>query len=134
MPESSTGKALLRTLAVISLTCLPSFAENIRVLVWDERQPEQKTAYPNFVGNQIADHLKRLPGITVVNSVGLDDPAHGLGNSVLDNTDVLIWWGHIRQGEIPVEIGRDIVTRIKAGKIALIALHASHWSVPFMEP
>jgi trehalose utilization protein len=133
MPPSSIVKSVLQRLAILSLTCLPVLAQNIRVLVWDERQPEQKTAYPNFVGNQIADHLKRLPGITVVNSVGLDDPAHGLGNSILDKTDVLIWWGHIRQGEIPVEIGRDIVTRIKAGKLALVALHASHWSVPFME-
>src|SRR3954447_25848485 len=101
MPESSLGKTLLREPALVALACLPAFAQIIRVLVWDERQPEQKTAYADFVGNQIAGHLKQLPGITVLNSVGLDDPAHGLGNSILDNTDVLIWWGHIRQGEIP---------------------------------
>lgn len=119
-------------LAVLSASAVIGFAQNIRVVVWDERQPAQKTAYPNFIGNQIAEHLGKLPGITV-KSVGLDDPEHGLGGNTLDQCDVLIWWGHIRSAEIPVEVGRAIVQRIKDGKLSLIALHASHWSVPFME-
>ena len=32
-------------------------AEPIRVVVWDERQPRQKQAYPDFLGNQIARAL-----------------------------------------------------------------------------
>jgi hypothetical protein len=60
-------------LAVLSASAVIGFAQNIRVVVWDERQPAQKTAYPNFIGNQIAEHLRTLPGITV-KSVGLDDP------------------------------------------------------------
>ena len=110
----------------------PLWSQNIRVLVWDERQPQQKDAYPNFIGNHLADHLRKLPGITVTKSVGLDDPEHGLGGDTLDNCDVVIWWGHIRQGEVPTEIGARMVERIKAGKLSLIALHASHWSVPFI--
>src|SRR5262245_43763222 len=47
-------------------------APAIQVVVWDERQPAQKQAYPNFLGNQIADHLRGQPGIAV-QSVGLDD-------------------------------------------------------------
>ena len=120
-------------LALLSASAINGFAENIRVIVWDERQPEQKTAYPDFVGNQIAAHLRTLSGITVVRSVGLDDPEHGLGGNTLEQCDVLIWWGHIRSAEVPVEVGRAIVQRIKEGKLSLIALHASHWSVPFME-
>lgn len=30
-------------------------AKPVRVLVWDERQPAQKQAYSNFLGNEIAD-------------------------------------------------------------------------------
>jgi trehalose utilization protein len=108
-------------------------ATDIRVVVWDERQPDQKRVYPNFIGNHIADHIRTLRGIRVTNSVGLDDPDHGLGGDTLDNCDVLIWWGHIRQGEVPVETGLRIVERIKAGKLSLIALHASHWATPFVE-
>jgi len=120
-------------LALLSISAINVFPQNIRVIVWDERQPAQKTAYPDFIGNQIAAHLRTLPGITVVKSAGLDDPEHGLGGDTLDQCDVLIWWGHIRSAEVPVEAGRAIVQRIKEGKLSLIALHASHWSVPFME-
>src|SRR4051794_14061530 len=37
----------------------------VRVVVWDEQQPQQKPAYDNFLGNAIADYLKSRPGFTV---------------------------------------------------------------------
>ena len=105
-------------------------ADPINVLVWDERQPRQAEAYENFLGNEIAAYMGTLPDMTVV-SVGQDDPGHGLGT--LDEQDVLVWWGHVRQGEIPDEVGQRIVERVRSGKLALVALHSAHWSVPFME-
>ncbi|WP_422926610.1 ThuA domain-containing protein [Singulisphaera sp. PoT] len=104
----------------------------IRVVVWDERQPAQKQAYENFLGNAIADHLRARPGISV-NSVCLDDPEQGIGDGNLDACDVLIWWGHVRQAEISPQVGQKIVGRIKAGILSLIALHSAHWSTPFVE-
>ncbi len=117
--------------ALIPLVALPlAAADPINVLVWDERQPRQSQAYDNFLGNEIAAHLGALPGLEVV-SVGQDDPSHGLG--ALDQQDVLVWWGHVRQGEIPDEVGQQVVERVRSGKLALITLHSAHWSVPFME-
>jgi trehalose utilization protein len=104
----------------------------IEVVVWDERQPAQKQAYANFLGNQIAGYLKEQPGISV-RSVALDDPDHGLGPDVLGHCRVLIWWGHVRQAEIAPEVGKAIVGRIKEGTLSLIALHSAHWSTPFVE-
>ncbi len=104
----------------------------VKVVVWDERQPAQKQAYANFLGNQIADHLAAQPGISV-RSVGIDDPGQGLGGGVLDDCQVLIWWGHVRNGEIAPEVGQSIVAKIKAGQLSLIALHSAHWSTPFVE-
>jgi trehalose utilization protein len=104
----------------------------IKVVVWDERQPAQKQAYDNFLGNQIAGHLAAQPGISV-RSVGIDDPGQGLGGGVLDDCQVLIWWGHVRNGEIGPEVGRSIVEKIKAGQLSLIALHSAHWSTPFVQ-
>lgn len=104
----------------------------IEVVVWDERQPAQKQAYDNFLGNQIAGHLKEQPGLSV-RSVALDDPDHGLGPDVLGRCRVLIWWGHVRQAEIALEVGKAIVGRIKEGTLSLIALHSAHWSTPFVE-
>ena len=104
----------------------------IRVLVWDEQQPAQKQAYDNFLGNAIAEFLKQRPGLEV-KSVRLDDPEQGLSKETLDACDVLIWWGHVRQGEIKRKTGDDLVDRIKRGKLSLIALHSAHWSIPFIE-
>src|SRR5580658_8476065 len=74
----------------------------IRVVVWDERQPDQKTAYGDFLGNTLAAHLAKRPGLSV-KSVGLDDPEQGLSAEVLDHCDVLIWWGHQRHGDVTAE-------------------------------
>jgi trehalose utilization protein len=126
------GEAVLAGPAIGSRAADRSGGASVRVVVWDEQQPAQKEAYANFLGNQIADHLRVQPGISV-RSVRLDDPSQGLAADVLENCEVLIWWGHVRQAEIAPEVGKAIVRRIKAGNLALIALHSAHWSTPFVE-
>jgi trehalose utilization protein len=107
-------------------------ARPTRVVVWDEQQPEQREAYEHFLGNWIADYLRSRPGLAV-RSVKLNDPGQGLVDDVLGGCDVLLWWGHRRQAEVAPEAGRKVVERIKAGALALVALHSAHWSTPFME-
>jgi hypothetical protein len=102
------------------------------VVVWDERQALQKTAYGDYLGNTLAAHLAKMPGLTV-KSVGLDDPEQGLTADVLDHCDVLIWWGHQKHGEVTAEHVKAVVDRLQKGKLSLIALHSAHWSKPFME-
>lgn len=109
----------------------PAPARVIHVLVWDEEQPKQKEAYENFLGNAIADYLRSRPGFEV-KSVKLDDPDQGITDASLDQTDVIIWWGHVRNREVNPGVGRRIVERIKAGKLSLMSLHSAHWSIPFM--
>jgi len=104
----------------------------IKVVVWDEQQPAQREAYENFLGNQIAAHLKTQEGLAV-QSVKLDDPEQGLSPTVLKDCRVLIWWGHVRNSEVTSETAKRIVERIKSGDLALIALHSAHWSAPFVE-
>ncbi|MBA7685594.1 hypothetical protein ES703_94019 [subsurface metagenome] len=87
--------------------------------------------YENFLGNHIADYLRKQEGFSV-RSVGMDDPQQGLGDVLLDDCDVLIWWGHVRQDEISAETARRIVERIKAGKLSFIVLHSAHWATPFV--
>jgi trehalose utilization protein len=105
----------------------------IRVLVWDEQQPAQKQAYTDFLGNEIASYLRQQPSDLSVKTARLDDPEQGLGTGALDNCDVLVWWGHIRNGEVSFQTGRRIVERMVAGKLSLLALHSAHWSAPFVE-
>ncbi len=106
-------------------------AAPVRVVIWDEQQPAQRQAYPEFLGEYIATYLKGQPGISV-RSVSIKDKGKGLDAAVLDNCDVLIWWGHVRNGEISVEEAQPIVDRIREGKLSLIALHSAHWATPFV--
>lgn len=103
----------------------------MRVVVWDERQPEQRQAYGGHLGDAIAAHLRARLGFAV-RSVGLGDPAQGLSDATLDACDVLAWWGHRRHEEVSPETARRIVERIVAGRLALLALHSAHWSTPFV--
>ena len=128
--------ALFLVWSVAFLLGLPEAADaaepTIRVIVWDEQQPAQKQAYENFLGNSIAAHLNKQPGLRAI-SVNIDQPEKGLPATLLDSTDVLVWWGHTRHNEISTDQAKDIVARIKRGQLALIALHSAHWSAPFME-
>jgi trehalose utilization protein len=117
---------------LLAISTLGAAAAPIRVTVWDERQPKQLQAYTNYLGNQIAAHLRTVAGLEV-KSVGITDPDQGLSAATLDDSDVLIWWGHVRHKDISNAKAKEIVSRIKDGKLSMICLHSAHWSEPFVE-
>ncbi len=137
MTTDNTRREFLRTsatgllLPVAAIAAEPK-AKAINVVVWDEQQPAQKQAYANFLGNQIADHLKDKAGLAV-KSVNIEDDEKGLSPGHIRRCDVLIWWGHVRQAEITPKMTQPLIQRIKEGTLSLIALHSAHWSTPFME-
>ena len=104
----------------------------VRVVVWDERQKTEIKPYGGFLGDYLAAELAKRPGITT-RSVGIDDPEQGLSDEILDNADVLIWWGHIRHKEITTETARRILKRVRQGKLSLVVLHSALSSRPFIE-
>ena len=107
-------------------------SKSVRVLVWDEQQPEQKQAYGDkFLGETIAAHLGAQPGLTV-KAANLDSPEQGLDEPTLDTTDVIVWWGHIRNHAVTDANAERVVARVKGGKLGFIALHSAHWSKPFV--
>ena len=80
----------------------------IRVTVWNEFHHEKteenvKAVYPNGIHQAIADFLGKEDDIEV-RTATLDDEQCGLTEEVLKNTDVLMWWGHMRHGDVPDEI------------------------------
>ena len=103
----------------------------VRVVMWDEQQPSQKESYPKFLGNYIADYLKRQPGLQV-HSVNIGHPQKGLSNEVLDQCDVLIWGGPVRNAEISEAEVQPLIARLKGGSLSLLALHSAHWATPFV--
>ena len=110
-------------------------SQKIRVTVWNEFRHEQKDAkvqevYPKGIHQAIADFLGKEADIEV-RTATLDEPENGLPQEVLDNTDVLFWWGHMAHGEVAEETVDRVQKRILSG-MGLIVLHSGHKSKIFM--
>jgi len=97
-----------------------------QVLVWSEGTAP-KNVYPEDINHAVADGLKSLKDWDV-RTATLSDPNQGVSDATLDNTNVLIWWGHQKHGEVKdVHVAR-IVQRVQEGKMGFIGLHSSHFS------
>jgi trehalose utilization protein len=101
----------------------------IRVTVWGENVHEKthqavSDIYPKGMHGCIADALNTNPGISA-RTATLDQPEHGLTETVLANTDVLTWWGHAAHGQVDDEIVDRVQKRVLAG-MGLIVLHSGH--------
>ena len=100
-----------------------------RALVWSEGTAP-KNVYPNDINTVVAEGLKEsLKGWDVVLG-NLSDPDQGCSPESMKKTDVLIWWGHQRHGNVKDENVAEIVRRIKEDGMGFIALHSSHYSKP----
>jgi trehalose utilization protein len=104
-----------------------------RVTVWNEYRHEKENEqiaalYPGGMHQAIGAHL-RGEGLTVHTGT-LDEPEQGLGAAVLEQTDVLIWWGHTAHDEVREEVVDRVQARVLAG-MGLIVLHSAHFSKIF---
>ena len=108
----------------------------IKVTVWNEFILENanehvRSIYPEGIHNEIAKFLSKNDDIQV-RTATLKEPNHGLDDEILDDTDVLIWWGHIAHHEVSDEIVAKIHERVLKG-MGFIALHSAHYSKPFIK-
>ncbi|KAJ0338891.1 hypothetical protein COL154_014237, partial [Colletotrichum chrysophilum] len=106
----------------------------IRTIVWNEFIHERENAavreiYPEGIHEVIASALGRDPGIDV-STAALDEPEHGLTQSRLDETDVLLWWGHKAHGAVDDAVVERVAERVFEG-MGLIVLHSGHFSKIF---
>jgi trehalose utilization protein len=97
-----------------------------RVVVWSEGSAP-KNVYPKDINSAVAEGLKPLSGWDVV-TASLAEPDQGLPDGLLNKTDVLVWWGHVRHREVKDELVERIVRRVKDGQMGFLALHSSHFS------
>ena len=109
--------------------------KKINVVVWNEGRHEKtsdevRKAYPKGIHGAIAEGLGKQADMAMKTAT-LDDPEHGLTEAVLDNTDVLIWWGHMAHHEVRDEIVERVRDRILRG-MGLIVLHSGHMSKIFL--
>ena len=109
--------------------------EKIKVTIWNEymekqKGPEVAPIYPTGLHNTIADFLNKDQEISAVVSV-ITDPEQGLTEKILDNTDVLIWWGHMHHNDVQDEYVKRVIDRVQRG-MGVVFLHSAHKSKPFM--
>lgn len=64
-----------------------------------------------------------------VRTATMDMPEHGLTEEVLEQTDVLIWWGHVAHDQVSDAVVRRVQERVLRG-MGLVALHSAHMSKP----
>jgi trehalose utilization protein len=105
----------------------------IKVTIWNEGRheklhPNVGAIYPSGIHGAIAAGLKN-EGFAI-RCGSLDDPDEGLGEQLLDDTDVLLWWGHIAHEEVSDAFVDRIQQRVLKG-MGLIVLHSGHHSKLF---
>lgn len=106
----------------------------IRVTVWGENVHERtnetvRQIYPTGMHHCIADALNAAGGIAAA-AATLDQPDQGLPPGRLEETDVLIWWGHAAHGDVDDALVARICDAVWSG-MGVIFLHSAHFSKPF---
>lgn len=112
-----------------------SEAKTLRVLIWDENPAHApKELYPEGIRGAVAEGLRALgDGRLEVTTAHLDDPEQGVTDELLANTDVLVWWGHARHGEVTDELAARVAKRVREGGMGFVALHSAHYSKTFKQ-
>ncbi|MDD6276851.1 MAG: ThuA domain-containing protein [Clostridia bacterium] len=105
----------------------------INLTVWNEdgcaQNEEVAKVYPDGINAYLAEMFGAESDMNVTKAC-LDDPECGLPDEVLENTDVLIWWGHCKHERVPDELVAKIHDRVLRG-MGLIVLHSGHYSKIF---
>ena len=111
--------------------------KKIKVTIWNEYVHEQENnptgefirqIYPEglhrtLAANLAADDLE-------IRAVSLDMPDQGLPDELLEDTDVLIWWGHCAHHKVEDALVEKIRLRVLHG-MGLLVLHSGHFSKIF---
>lgn len=106
----------------------------IRVTVWNEGVHEKLSnevagVYPAGIHGCIKNFLSSQEDMKI-RTATLAQRRCGLPDEVLDETDVLIWWGHMAHDKVPDKLVEKIHNRVLAG-MGLIVLHSGHHSKIF---
>ena len=95
----------------------------------EKQDGEARRMYPEGIHKTIAAFLHSEEDFTV-RTVTLDDFECGLSDEVLDETDVLLWWGHMGHHLVPDHVIDRVWQRVLDG-MGLIPLHSGHHSKIF---
>ena len=105
----------------------------IRVTIYNEFIHEQESeriraVYPQGIHETLRKGLQDEE--LSIRTVTLGELPDGLSDAVLDETDVLIWWGHKAHHLVPDEVAQRVQQAVLKG-MGIIFLHSGHHSKPF---
>ena len=103
----------------------------IKVTIYNEffhekHHEEVKALYPEGI-HMALKHL--LDSEFEVRTITLDN-VQDLTEELLNDTDVLIWWGHVQHDKVPDEVAERVQRAVLDG-MGAIFLHSAHHSKPF---
>jgi trehalose utilization protein len=110
--------------------------KSIRVLVWDENPAHaDKKIYPGNLRAAIAEGLSQLSvgDELIVKTAHLDEPNQGVTDAALAETDVIVWWGHARHGEVEDSLALRVKERAHKHGLGVVVLHSGHYSKVFQQ-
>lgn len=98
----------------------------MKVTVFCEKTiiPEADKVYPEGLGQAIANVFGKDTNLVIQD---YDDGSKLL--EVLEETDVLVWWGHCMHGKVSDEVNTAVCDRVRRG-MGFIALHSAHLCKP----
>ncbi|MBE5782034.1 MAG: trehalose utilization protein ThuA [Clostridiales bacterium] len=103
-----------------------------RVTIYNEGVHEQtkenvRAIYPNGIHGALKEALE-TDEVSV--SCYTLDTVNEITDEVLDNTDVMLWWGHARHAMVPDEVAARVRDAVLKG-MGIVFLHSGHHSKPF---
>ncbi len=106
----------------------------IKVTIWNEFVHEKtndvvKKIYPDGIHKCLGEFLGKEADMEIKYAT-LDMPENGLTEEVLNDTDVLIWWGHMHHDDVLDEVVDRVYKRVQEG-MGMILLHSAHASKIF---
>ncbi|MDR2537439.1 MAG: ThuA domain-containing protein [Treponema sp.] len=91
---------------------------------------EVRAIYPNGIHGVLKGFLEKDSAIGTIRCATLADHQQILTQETLDDTDVLLWWGHMCHHKVEDAVVDIVVKRVLNG-MGFIALHSGHASKPF---
>jgi len=106
----------------------------LRVTIWNEHIHERKheaiaKIYPRGIHHALRESLIKDTGMEI-RTATLDQSEQGLPKALLEDTDVLLWWGHAAHEQVADELVDRIQEKVLGG-MGLVVLHSGHYSKVF---
>lgn len=92
--------------------------------------PEAEKTYPQGLLKAIGEIFEDGGYETTLVGMPDDGDATNLTDEILNETDVLVWWGHRIHHKVSDEVCEKVVNRVLGG-MGCIFLHSAHFSKPF---